>query len=48
MEFIGKTLAFGAKLILFVLFSIIFVPSFLVVTYLQEAWSKMLGELFNL
>jgi hypothetical protein len=48
MEFIGKTLAFAGKLLLFMLLSIVFLPSFLVVTYLQESWSKMLSELFSL
>jgi hypothetical protein len=48
MEFIGKTLAFAGKLLLFALLSIIFLPSFLVVMYLQEPWSKMLSELFSL
>jgi hypothetical protein len=48
MEFIGKTIAFAGKLLLFALLSVIFLPSFLVVTYLQESWSTMLSELFSL
>jgi len=48
MEIIEKSLIFVGKLILFVLLSIIFVPSFLVMTYLQDTWVKMLGELFDL
>jgi hypothetical protein len=47
MEFIGKSLLFFGKLVVFVFFSIVFVPSFLVVTYLQETWSKMLEEVLK-
>ncbi len=48
MEFIEKTLLFAGKLILFLALSIIFIPSYLVVNYLQKTWSTMLSELFNL
>lgn len=46
MEFIGKTLTFVGKLLLFAALSIIFIPSFLVVNYLQKTWSDMLEKLF--
>ncbi|GEM_PF-1878992 len=48
MEFVEKTLLFAGKLIVFLFLTIIFVPSFLVVNYLQKTWSDMLGDLFNL
>jgi hypothetical protein len=47
MEFIGKTLAFTGKLLLFVVLSIIFLPSFLVVNFLQKPWAEMLESLFG-
>jgi hypothetical protein len=48
MEFVGKTIAFAGKLIVFVALSVLVVPSFLVMTYLQKTWADMLSDLFNL
>jgi len=47
MEFIGKTLAFTAKLLLFIALSIIFLPSFVIVNYLQKPWAELLESLFG-
>jgi len=47
METVSKSLSFVANVLLFVLLSIIFLPAFLIVTYLQEPWTKMLGDLFD-
>ena len=33
--------------VLFIVVSAVFLPSFFVVTYLQDYWSKKLGELFG-
>jgi len=46
MEIVAKTLLYIGNLILFIFLTIIFIPSFLVVNYLQETWSKMLESLF--
>jgi hypothetical protein len=32
---------------LFIVVSLVFLPSFLIVTYLQDYWSKKLSELFG-
>lgn len=40
-------LTYVGKVILFVLLSLIFVPSFLVVTHLQKTWGDMLSKLFG-
>jgi hypothetical protein len=47
LDGIKHVLTLLGKTILFMLLSIIFLPSFLVVTYLQETWSSMMSELFN-
>ncbi|MFA5934215.1 MAG: hypothetical protein WC795_03295 [Candidatus Paceibacterota bacterium] len=36
------------KYTLFIPLAVIFIPSFLVVTFLSETWSSMIGELFGL
>lgn len=36
------------NVLLFFVVSILFLPAFLIVTNLQEYWSKKLGELFGL
>jgi flagellar biosynthesis protein FliQ len=46
MEIIEETLIFVGKVLLFAVLSIIFLPCFLVVNFLQETWSKMLSDLF--
>ncbi len=46
MEIVKEALVFTGKVVLFFLLSIIFLPSYLIVNYLQEPWSKMLGDLF--
>lgn len=48
METAEKTLIFAGKLILFFFLAVIFIPSFLVVNYLQKTWTTMLSELFGL
>lgn len=40
-------LTYVGKVMLFVLLSLIFVPSFLVVTHLQKTWADMLSKLFG-
>jgi len=47
MEAIEKTALFIFRFLGFVVLSIFFLPSFFIVTYLQNTWSKMLGEIFN-
>ena len=47
MEKLEKALTYLWSLMLFVVVSIIFLPSFFVVTYMQDYWSKKLGELFG-
>jgi hypothetical protein len=47
MEWLEKTAIFILRFLGFVVLSIFFLPSFLIVTYLQETWSKMLGEIFK-
>lgn len=46
MDTFGKAIAYTLNVILFMLLSIIFLPAFLITQYLQETWSKMLGDLF--
>ncbi len=48
MDVVEKTLSFAGKLLLFIALSIIFIPSYLVVNYLQKPWADMLAELFKL
>jgi hypothetical protein len=48
MEAIGKALGFAIKMLLFIVLTVIFIPAFLIVNFMQEPWNKMLGELFNL
>lgn len=48
MEAVEKTFLYIGNLIFFIILSVLFLPSFLIVTYLQETWSKMLGNLFKL
>ncbi|MBP6858072.1 MAG: hypothetical protein KBC11_02700 [Candidatus Pacebacteria bacterium] len=48
MEAVEKTFLYILNLVLFIVLSIFFIPSFFIVTYLQETWSKMLGDLFKL
>lgn len=47
MDEIGKIVGYVGNVILFVFLSIIFLPAFLIVNYLQEMWSKRLSELFG-
>jgi hypothetical protein len=47
MEHISHVLALIGKTVLFVALSIVFLPAFFIVTYLQETWSSMLSELFG-
>ncbi|MFZ4500125.1 MAG: hypothetical protein ACOYMZ_01345 [Minisyncoccia bacterium] len=47
MDEVGKIIGYGANVVFFVLVSIVFLPAFLIVTYLQEFWSKRLSELFG-
>ena len=47
MDSIGKSLAFIWDLLLFAAVTVLFVPSFFIVTYLQEFWSKKLSDLFG-
>jgi hypothetical protein len=46
MEFIGKTIGFVGKVLLFALVSLLFLPSFVIVNLLQKPWEEMLAELF--
>jgi hypothetical protein len=48
MEVAEKTFLYVLNVILFVVLSIFFIPSFFIVTYLQPVWAKMLGDLFKL
>ncbi|HEY0980419.1 MAG TPA: hypothetical protein VGE18_03370 [Candidatus Paceibacterota bacterium] len=47
MDEIGKVFVYVGNVLLFVLVSIIFLPAFLIVNYLQEVWTKQLSELFG-
>jgi hypothetical protein len=47
MEAIEKTFLFILNFVGFVILSIVFLPAFFIVTYLQAAWSKMLGDIFK-
>ena len=42
-----KTLKMAGDLLLFVILSMVFVPSFLIVHWLEDTWSKKLSELFG-
>ncbi len=48
MKAVEKIFLLGINLIFFFVLSLLFLPSFLIVTYLQPLWAKMLGELFAL
>lgn len=48
METAQKILLYIWNLTLFVVVSVIFLPSFFIVTYVEKFWSKKLEELFNL
>ena len=43
-----KTLTTIGDILLFAIATILFVPAFLIVTWLQDFWSKKLSELFGL
>jgi hypothetical protein len=45
-EAVLEAIGWVGKLLLFVLLSVIFLPSFLVVNYLQKPWAEMLESLF--
>jgi hypothetical protein len=47
MESIEKILLSAGNFILFILASVIFLPAFFIVTYLQDFWSDKLSELFG-
>ena len=47
MEQVEKALLLILRFAFFVVLSVIFLPSFLVVTYLQTTWAKLFGELFK-
>jgi uncharacterized phage infection (PIP) family protein YhgE len=47
MDVLGKALSFIFDLLIFAIVTILFVPSFFIVTYLQEFWSKKLSDLFG-
>lgn len=46
MKELQEALGYVGKLVLFVLLSIIFLPSFLIVNNLQKTWANMLNDLF--
>lgn len=48
MEFVEKTLISIGSFILFVVVSLLFLPSFLIVTYLEPVWKKSLNDVFGL
>ncbi len=48
MEKVEKFIVYIFNVLLFVVLSILFLPSFLIVTYIQPIWSKMLTNLFKL
>lgn len=48
MDSIESFLKLVLDFILFVIVSILFLPSFLIVTYLQPVWQKLLQGLFDL
>lgn len=45
---VGKILTAIGEFLLFILVSLFFLPAFLIVTYLQDYWTKKLNELFGL
>lgn len=46
MESVEKILTLLWKTILFFIMSILFLPSFIIVTYIQKPWSDLFNELF--
>ncbi len=48
MEVVAKTLSYLGNLIFTIVLTILFVPSFLIVTYLQPVWAKKIGEVFHI
>ncbi len=48
METVQKILLAIGEFVLFIAVSLIFLPAFLIVTYLQGYWTKKLGDLFGL
>lgn len=47
MDTVSKIAGYVGNVLLFAVVSIIFLPAFLIVTTLQEVWSKKLSELFG-
>lgn len=47
MEVAEKILFAIGNFALFVVMSAIFLPAFLIVNYMQEAWSKKLSDIFR-
>jgi len=48
METVENILIFAGRLVLFAVLTLIFIPAFLIVTYLQKPWNELLGNLFKL
>ncbi|HTH93554.1 MAG TPA: hypothetical protein VL576_03700 [Candidatus Paceibacterota bacterium] len=48
MEIVEKTLLFAGRLVLFAALSLLFIPGFLIVNYLQKPWTDLLNNLFKL
>lgn len=47
MEIVEKILFAVGNFALFVIMSVIFLPAFLIVNYMQEAWSEKLSDIFG-
>lgn len=47
MEIVGKFLGLLFDFVLFVILSVLFIPAFFIVTYLQPIWQEKLKSLFN-
>lgn len=48
METVEKILMLILDFVIFVVLSILFLPAFLIVTYVQPIWQKKLQSLFDL
>ncbi len=48
METVEKILLSIGNFIFFIFLTLLFLPSFLIVTYLEGVWKKKLGEVFGL
>jgi hypothetical protein len=47
MEKIESIFVFGFNLLIFVLATIVFLPAFLIVNFMQNFWTKKLSDLFG-